>query len=62
MNEHDATEIAFKNGYKQGKIDTVRKMQERLKERIVRYGNITFKVVPIDDIDETAKEMLEDTE
>ena len=31
MKEHDATEIAFKNGYKQGKIDTLRKMQEKLK-------------------------------
>ena len=60
MNEHTATEIAFKNGYKQGKIDTVREMADRLKARKVSYGNITFKVVPIDDIDQIAKEMLED--
>lgn len=26
MNEHDATETAYKNGYKQGKIDAVREM------------------------------------
>jgi hypothetical protein len=44
------------------KEDTVRKMQERLKEREVSYGNITFKVVPIDDIDQIAKEILEDAE
>lgn len=37
----------------------VRKMQERLKERKVSYGNISFRVVPVDDIDQIAKEMLE---
>lgn len=42
--------------------DTVREIQERLHERKVSYGNITFRVVPIDDIDQIAKEMVEDYE
>lgn len=41
------------------KEDTVREFVERLKQRKVSYGNITFRVVPIDDIDQIAKEMLE---
>lgn len=41
------------------KTDTVRKMQERLHSRKVSYGNITFRVVSIDEIDQIAKEMLE---
>ena len=32
MNEHDATEIAYKNGYAKGKIDAVLKMAEKLKK------------------------------
>ena len=32
MNEHDATEIAFKNGYKRGMEDAVRKMVVRIME------------------------------
>ena len=47
---------------KKARADTVRKMQERLHERKVSYGNITFRVVPIDDIDQIAKEMLEGIE
>lgn len=39
--------------------DTVRELAERLKARKVSYGNITFRVVPVDDIDQIAKEMLE---
>lgn len=38
MNEHDATEIAFKNGYKQGMVDAVRKMQKAIKERCLKGG------------------------
>lgn len=47
---------------KKERADTVRKMQERLHERKVSYGNITFRVVPIDDIDQIAKEMVEGIE
>ena len=50
---------AFERGRRKGKSDTVRKMKERLKERRVSYGNITFNVVPIDDIDQIANELLE---
>ena len=42
------------------RADTVKKMQEKLYARRVRYGNITFKVVPIDEIDQIEKEMLEE--
>lgn len=41
------------------RADTVRKMQEKLHARKVSYGNITFRVVSLDDIDQIAKEMLE---
>lgn len=34
MNKHTATEIAYKNGYEEGRADTVRKMQELLNNRI----------------------------
>ena len=27
MNKHDATELAYKNGYEKGKTDAIRKMQ-----------------------------------
>ena len=34
MNEYDATELAYKNGYSRGVEDTVWKMVERLKAKI----------------------------
>lgn len=37
MNEHDATEIAFKNGYKQGKADGAREMINDVKEILLDY-------------------------
>jgi chromosome segregation ATPase len=43
----------------EARADTVRKMREMLLARKVSYGNISFRVVPIDDIDQIAKEMLE---
>ena len=43
------------------RADTVREMAERLKSRQVSYGNISFRVVHIDDIDQIEKEMLEET-
>jgi hypothetical protein len=42
MNEHRATETAYKNGYKQGTIDAVRKMQEMLHERFGDDSNRVF--------------------
>lgn len=34
MNEHDATEIAFKNGYKQGKSEVAREIFEEIEKEI----------------------------
>lgn len=34
MNEHDATEIAFKNGYKQEKADATREIFEEIEEGV----------------------------
>lgn len=59
----EALEILNKyceSGIKKAKADTVRKMQERLKERKVSYCTISFRVVPVDDIDQIAEEMLEE--
>ena len=54
MNEHDATEVAFKNGYKQGTVDAVRKISEMLKEKITVLSYAHFLV------DQIAKEILEE--
>ena len=43
------------------RADTVRKMQEMLLAKKVTYGNITFRVVPVDDIDQIANQLLEET-
>lgn len=58
MNKHDATEIAYKNGYQ----DAVRDMQERLVERFKtdtysKYSGAGVVMV----IDQIVKEMLEET-
>lgn len=51
----------YQKQFEEAKADTVREMQEKLHAREVRYGNITFKVVPIDDIDQIAEEMIGET-
>lgn len=38
MNEHDATELAYKNGYKQGVADGVQKIVERLHKEFASLG------------------------
>lgn len=64
MNEHDATETAYKNGYKQGKIDAVREMAEKAKT--VAYQSNDWSrgehpaVVELDDLIEIAEELLEE--
>lgn len=58
MNEYDATEIAYKNGYRKGVEDTVREMQKKLKEKLKGYPQRCgdcFK----EKVDQIAKEMLE---
>ena len=63
MNEHDATELAYKNGYKKGMADAVRKMVERLKAHLEKpefpWDSFTVSEEVIDQI---AKEMLGETE
>ena len=65
MNNHDATEQAYKNGYKQGKIDTVRKVQELIYERldisVEGYSSEEIKSDVRDMVYQIAKEMLEET-
>ena len=56
MNKHDATEIAYKNGYDQG----VKDMAERIKNY---YRHTTSKPLPATVeyyVDQIAKEMIED--
>ena len=71
MNEQTATEIAYKNGYKQGTVTAVSEMAKRLKQAICdnTYPDFDKKGKPInvwkattgyDLIDEIAKEMMED--
>ena len=57
MNEHDATELAYKNGYKQGQIDAVQKMQKAIKERCLKGG--IYPVFVKNAIDNVASELLE---
>lgn len=57
MNEHDATEVAYNNGYKQGTVDTVRKMQDLIKERCIKGG--IYPVFVENTISKVAEELLE---
>lgn len=57
MNEHDETGVAFKNGYKQGAADTVRKMHAEIKRRLLKGGIYPAFVACV--IDNVAREMLE---
>lgn len=58
MNEHDATEIAYLNGYKQGAVDAVRKMHDLIKERCIKGG--IYPVFVKNTISKVAEEMLEE--
>lgn len=57
MNEHDATEVAFNNGYKKGVEDAVRKMQSEIKERCIEKG--IYPVIVKNVLDKVAEEMLD---
>ena len=59
MNEHDATELAFKNGYKNGAADAVRKFAERLKTYYNNLVGTTSPILTSYHIDQIANEMLE---
>ena len=58
MNEHDATEIAFKNGYKKGVTDTASKMQSEIESRCIENG--IYPVIVKRVVDEVAREMVEE--
>lgn len=57
MNNHDATEISYKNGYEQGKIDTVKKMQSEIEARCIKGG--IYPAFVASTIDQITKEMVE---
>ena len=66
MNEHNATEQAYKNGYKKGRAEAIKDFAERLKEQKYQssdwsHGEHPF-VVEEDDIDELVQEMVGDIE
>ena len=58
MKEHDATEVAYVNGYQKGSIDTALKMQSEIKERCIKKGIYPAVVARV--VDEVAKEMVEE--
>lgn len=59
MTEHDATEAAYKNGYKQGRADAVREMAARMKSN-VHGTNAEVVESVIAFIDHHEKKMLEE--
>lgn len=58
MNTHDATETAYKNGYKQGKIDAVQRMRDTIKERCFKGGIYPMFVASV--VANVAKELIEE--
>lgn len=58
MNEHEATEVAYKNGYQKGTLDTALKMQSEIKERCLKKG--IYPVVVAMVVDQVAKELSEE--
>lgn len=58
MNEHDATETAYKNGYKQGQTDTVQRMRDTIKERCFKGGIYPMFVASV--VENVARELIEE--
>ena len=62
MNQHDATEIAYKNGYAKGKADCAREIFEELEKfsikKVCRNGEIVYDVT--DRFAELKKKYTED--
>lgn len=60
MNEHDATEVAYKNGYK----DAVKKIRKKLHSEAFAIfddeGRVDCYAVDLNDIDRVLKETLEE--
>lgn len=57
MKEHDIAEIAYKNGYEQGKADTARKIHSEITTRCIKGGIYPAFVASI--VTQVAKEILE---
>jgi hypothetical protein len=63
MNEHNATEKAYRNGYKKGRAEAIKEFAERLKEKKrFAYAHLgkTHYTVYEEDIDELVQEMVGD--
>ena len=58
MDEQTATEIAYKNGYKQGMFDAIHKMQHEIKARCIKGGIYPVFVESV--VDNVAKEVIEE--
>ena len=58
--DRDQYNKGYKDGIVEAKADIVRKMQERLKEKAYT-NNYWHEVVLVSDVDQIAKEMLEET-
>lgn len=61
MNEHNATEQAYKHGYEKGRADAIKEYTERLKEKKrFAYAHLgkTHYTVYEEDIDELVQEMV----
>jgi hypothetical protein len=57
MTEHEATEIAYKNGYEQGRIDAVKEMRSEIKRRCTEGGIYPAFVARV--VDEVEREIAE---
>ena len=60
MKQHDATELAYKNGYKKGASDAVINMQEKIAERCTKGGIYPVFVESV--VNNVAKELLENND
>ena len=60
MNTYDAAELAYKNGYKAGKQDTIDRVIERVKaESALNIAGITHYIVTDHDLKMIKKAILE---
>lgn len=56
MNEHNATEQAYRNGYKKGRAEAIKEFAERLKET---FPSNSHWVKPREKVDELVQEMVD---
>lgn len=60
MNAHDATEIAYKNGYEQAVRDIFAEIEEHASIVLDEYGFHDFFKIPCDEFAELEKKYLEE--